>query len=64
MTYNIQFHAIDGSDGGVIQEGFASAMEAKEWAEVNINFSEFEGDILQIHEEDGDRYGEAVEDLN
>lgn len=62
--YNIQYHAIEGSDGGRLAEGFATIDDAKLWAELNIDLSEYEDSTVQIHEEDKDTYGEAVEDLN
>lgn len=66
MTYNIQYHAIDGSDGGTIASGFSTIDEARTWAAANINMDEFTAndDIVQIHEENTDTLGEAVEDLN
>lgn len=66
MTYNIQFHALDGSDGGTIKSGFSTIDEAKIWASANINIDEYTAndDVVQIHEEDGETLGEAVEDLN
>jgi hypothetical protein len=65
MTYNIQYHSIDGEDGGTIKEGFESVEAARQWAADNLNLSEYEDDVVQIHEEDtDDHYGVAVEDLN
>ncbi len=66
MTYNIQYHAIDGSDGGTTASGFSTIDEARIWAAANINMDEFTAndDIVQIHEGNTDTLGEAVEDLN
>lgn len=60
--YNIQYHALDGSDGGTLAAGFNTIEEARQWWKENKE--DFDGDVVQIHEEDGDTYGEAVEDLN
>lgn len=62
--YNIQYHTITGSDGGKLAEGFETIEAAREWAEKHVDLSDYEDSTIQIHEEDGDRYGEAVEDLN
>lgn len=35
MTYNIQYHAIDGSDGGTTASGFSTIDEARIWAAAN-----------------------------
>lgn len=64
MKYNIQYHEIDGTDGGKLAEGFGTIEEAREYASTHIDLSEFESATVQIHEEDGETYGEAVEDLN
>jgi hypothetical protein len=66
VTYKIKYYAIDGSDGGTIESGFATLDEAKEWAEAYVNLKEFteKEKTVTIYMEDGDFYGHAVEDLN
>lgn len=63
MKYNIRWMNEDG--GGIVASGFASVEEAREWWSLNGDASQYDsGDTIAIYEEDGERYGEKVEDLN